>query len=44
MHDFYGNDKTINALDKMIKYGKKHGYVFLPITASTDAVNHGVNN
>jgi peptidoglycan/xylan/chitin deacetylase (PgdA/CDA1 family) len=44
MHDFYGNDKTINALDKMIKYGKKHGYVFLPITASTDAVHHGVNN
>ena len=44
MHDFYGNDKTINALDKMIKYGKKNGYVFLPITASTDAVHHGVNN
>lgn len=44
MHDFYKNDKTINALDKMIKYGKKHGYVFLPITASTDEVHHGVNN
>lgn len=44
MHDFYRNDKTINALDKIIKYGKKNGYVFLPITASTDAVHHGVNN
>lgn len=44
MHDFYKNDKTINALDKMIKYGKKHGYTFLPITASTTEVHHAVNN
>lgn len=39
MHDFNRNDKTIRALEKIIKYGKKHGYTFLPITAST-AENH----
>lgn len=44
MHDFNGNDKTIDALDKMIQYGKKMGYHFLPITASTNEVHHGVNN
>lgn len=44
MHDFYKNDKTINALDRVIKYGKKHGYTFLPLTASTDEVHHVVNN
>ena len=44
MHDFANNDKTINALDKMIQYGKKNGFTFLPITASTDEVHHPVNN
>ena len=44
MHDFYGNDKTINALEKMIRYGKKNGYTFLPITASTGEIHHAVNN
>lgn len=44
MHDYYKNDKTINALDKMIRYGKKQGFTFLPITASTEEVHHGVNN
>jgi peptidoglycan/xylan/chitin deacetylase (PgdA/CDA1 family) len=44
MHDFANNDKTINALDRMIKYGKKNGYTFLPITASTGEIHHGVNN
>lgn len=44
MHDFYKNDKTIDALDKVIKYGKKHGYTFLPLTASTEEVHHKVNN
>ena len=44
MHDFGGNDKTINALDRMIKYGKAKGYTFLPITASTGEVHHPVNN
>lgn len=44
MHDFGGNDKTINALERMIKYGKANGYTFLPITASTKEVHHPVNN
>ncbi len=44
MHDFRDNNKTINALKKIIKYGKKHGYVFRPITASTAEVHHAVNN
>ncbi len=44
MHDYYKNDKTIDALDKMIQYGKKQGFTFLPITASTDEIHHGVNN
>lgn len=44
MHDFYKNDKTINALNRIIKYGKKHGYTFLPLTASTEEVHHKVNN
>lgn len=44
MHDFSGNDKTINALEKIIKYGKKHGYTFLPITASTAENHHTVLN
>lgn len=44
MHDFYKNDKTIGALDRVIKYGKKKGYTFLPLTASTEEVHHKVNN
>lgn len=44
MHDFGSNDKTINALERIIKYGKKHGYTFRTITASTDEIHHSVNN
>ena len=44
MHDYADNNKTIRALDDIIRYGKKHGYTFLPITASTDQVHHEVNN
>lgn len=44
MHDYQSNDKTIDALERIIRYGKKNGYTFLPITASTDEVHHGVNN
>lgn len=44
MHDFYKNDKTIRALDKIIRYGKSHGCTFLPMTASTEEVHHRVNN
>ena len=35
IRDSYKNDKMLGALDKIIKYGKKHGYTFLPLTAST---------
>lgn len=44
MHDFSGNDKTIRALEKIIKYGKTHGYTFLPITASTAEIHHTILN
>ena len=44
MHDFAGNDKTINALQRIIDYGKSKGYVFRAMTAATSEVHHGVNN
>lgn len=44
MHDFPNNTKTINALNRVIKYGKKHGYTFLPLSASTTEVHHPINN
>ena len=45
MHDFSGNDKTLNALEKIIKYGKKNGYEFRAITYDNDlVVHHPVNN
>lgn len=44
MHDFANNNKTIGALDGIIKYGKSHGYIFKAITSSTNEVHHGVQN
>ena len=44
MHDFSNNNKTIGALDGIIKYGKSHGYVFKVINNSTIPVHHGVQN
>lgn len=44
MHDFANNNKTIDALDSIIKYGKKHGYEFRAISTSTTEVHHGVQN
>ena len=44
MHDFSGNDKTINALQRIITWGKENGYVFRAMTASTPEVHHGINN
>lgn len=44
MHDFTDNDKTINALQKIINYGRKNGYTFLPLSASTAPIHHGVSN
>lgn len=44
MHDYINNDVMLGALDRIIKYGKKNGYTFLPITASTEEVHHSVSN
>lgn len=44
MHDSDNKSMTINSLGNIIKYGKDHGYTFLPITDSTKAYHHNVNN
>ncbi len=44
MHDFAGNHKTIDALDRIIAFGKENGYVFRKITEETEMVTHDVNN
>lgn len=44
MHDFAGNEKTVNALERIIDYGIENGYVFRKITDETPMVKHSVNN
>lgn len=44
MHDFGGNNKTLNALRDMIHYGKENGYTFENIDDNTPMITHGVNN
>ena len=44
MHDFSGNTKTLNALERIIDYGIENGYVFEKITEDTPMVNHKPNN
>ncbi len=44
MHDFSGNYKTVKALNKIIIYGKKHGYEFRAINDTTPVVHHNVQN
>ncbi|MCR5625174.1 MAG: polysaccharide deacetylase family protein [Lachnospiraceae bacterium] len=44
MHDAAPKTYTAGALDKIIKYGKKHGFTFRAITPSTKPFHHGVNN
>ena len=44
MHDFSGNNKTLNALESIINYGLNNGYIFEKITPSTAMVTHNVNN
>ena len=44
MHDFSGNDKTINALQRIIDWGKQNGFTFRAMTAATGEVHHGINN
>lgn len=44
MHDYELNQQTADALERIIKYGKSHGYRFDKITPITPAVHHGINN
>lgn len=44
MHDFSGNKKTIEALERIIEYGKKNGYTFKAITPDTPMMRHKINN
>ena len=44
MHDFGGNNKTLDALRDMIHYGKENGYTFENIDDDTPMIKHGVNN
>lgn len=44
MHDFSNNEKTINALERIIDYGLENGFVFRKITEETPMVTHSINN
>lgn len=35
---------SVNAVEDVIKWGKKNGYTFLPLTQNSQMVHHGVNN
>lgn len=41
-HDIY--NYSVNAVEKIIKYGLKHGYSFEAITDKTKEIHHPVNN
>lgn len=44
MHDFEGNNKTLDALRDIIRYAKNNGYSFDRITDATPKIRHGINN
>ena len=44
MHDFANNDKTVNALPRIIDYCMENGFVFRKITDDTPMVKHKINN
>ena len=44
MHDFENNYYTLNALKKIIQYGKTNGYTFEKITMEVPMVRHKVSN
>ena len=44
MHDTDAKYTTAEALPRMIEYGLSNGYEFKPITDTTEAVHHSVNN
>ncbi len=44
MHDYAGNYKTLNAIKRIIRYGKNNGYTFERITMNTPEIHHRVAN
>ena len=44
MHDFYSNKKGLEALPRIIKYAKQHGYTFAAIDDNTPMYAQHVNN
>lgn len=44
MHDSNEKPTTPDAVKRIIEYGKKNGYSFLPINESSAAAHHGVKN
>ena len=44
IYDFSSNNKTINALNDIINYGKNNGYTFEAINDETPTIHHRVNN
>ena len=44
MHDSHNNNKTVDALERIIIDAKNNGYRFSNITMNTPMVTHGVNN
>lgn len=44
MHDFNGNNKTVEALPDIIDYGLKNGYKFEIITTDTEMVTQRIQN
>lgn len=44
MHDSASKNKTVEALKKIIAYGKANGYQFVALTTTTKPVQHRVNN
>ncbi len=44
MHDRAGNTGSLNALRRVIQYGKQNGYTFAALTPSTTPYHHHINN
>lgn len=44
MHDFSGNNKTVEALPEIIDYGLQNGYKFEVITTDTEMVTQKIQN
>ena len=44
MHDHSKNEKTLEALKDIIKYGKQNGYTFEKIQEDTPMITHKVAN